>query len=315
MPVATPKIPIGGRDHAVQFYENDAELAATVGQYLGDALRAGAVAIVIATETHRQAFQSQLDAADAAARADGRLLWLDAAATLGACMPGGRIDEAAFQRVIGLVFEQAAQGGKPVCAYGEMVALLWDAGDVLGAIELERLWNELGRELSFSLLCAYRHQSVSGPEHAHAFRQVCQLHSSVLGRGIQERDRISNPAEISGHFDADLDSPGAARHLLVRGLRDWGADDALLRDAELVLSELATNAVIHARTAFSVAARRGRSGLRISVRDSSPVWPTVNDPGPSVPSGRGLRVVSGLATSWGAEVTPEGKTVWAELPA
>ena len=74
----------------------------------------------------------------------------------------------------------AAASGRRVRAYGEMVALLWDAGDVLGAIELETLWHELGRELSFSLFCSYPASSVSGPEHAQALHQVCHLHSAVL---------------------------------------------------------------------------------------------------------------------------------------
>ena len=84
---------------------------------------------------------------------------------------------------------RAAATGRPVRAYGEMVALLWEHGDVLAAIELEELWNDLGRELDFSLLCAYRSASVQGDEHAQALEQVRLLHSSELpGPGPQPRN-------------------------------------------------------------------------------------------------------------------------------
>ncbi len=96
-------------------------------------------------------------------------------------------------------------------------------------------------------------------------------------------------------------------------LRDWGYNEAVLADAELVCSELATNAVVHARTPFSVVARRKRSGVRISVHDGSPVTPALRDNGPTAFSGRGLRLVALLARRWGVESTGAGKTVWADL--
>ena len=49
----------------------------------------------------------------------------------------------------------SAKAEQPVCVFGEMVWLLWDAGQVNAAIEVETLWNELGHQYPFSLLCAY----------------------------------------------------------------------------------------------------------------------------------------------------------------
>lgn len=99
----------------------------------------------------------------AESRRAGTLVWLDAAATMARFITEGRIDRDAFDRVIGAVVRQARESGRPVRVFGEMVSLLWDAGHVLTAIELEELWNELRRDLPFSLLCAYHSESVRGP--------------------------------------------------------------------------------------------------------------------------------------------------------
>jgi anti-sigma regulatory factor (Ser/Thr protein kinase) len=183
-----------------------------------------------------------------------------------------------------------------------MVALLWDAGDVLGAIELEKLWNELGGELHFALWCGYHIHSAAGEEHADALHQVCHLHTAVID-------------DASARFGAGPDAPLAARRF-VKGLlaRRPYAGRVDGEDVELVVSELATNAVMHAGTPFSVSVRYDGSVVRISVHDSSTLEPIIRNPAPDAPSGRGLRLVSSVTRDWGIEPGPDGKTVWAELP-
>ena len=100
-------------------------------------------------------------------------------------MRDGRIDRNAFFAEIGGVIRDAGRTGRPVRAYGEMVALLWDAGDVLAAIDLETLWNELSGELPFSLYCAYHSESVAAQEHAEALHEVCRLHSAVVPTPVE----------------------------------------------------------------------------------------------------------------------------------
>jgi anti-sigma regulatory factor (Ser/Thr protein kinase) len=307
-------------EHVVHFYEHTAELAQTVGRYLADTIHAGGLAIMIATETHRQAIVAELERAGidpAQAVADDTLLSLDAARTLAAFMPGERIDADAFSRVVDPMMQRAAQAGRPVRAYGEMVALLWDAGDVLGAIELEELWTQLGRELQFSLLCGYRSTSVSGPEHAEALEHICRLHTSVLQApraAGQAGDHSGRSAtEVSRRFPAERDAPRAARGFVADAMRRWGHSGTLLEDSVLVVSELATNAVVHARSAFSVVARREGSGVRLSVHDLSTAKPVLRSAPLLAPSGRGLQLVAEITSKWGVETTSAGKTVWAEL--
>jgi hypothetical protein len=62
-----------------------------------------------------------------------------------------------------------------------MVSLLWDAGLVSAAIEVEAMWNELGGQYPFSLLCAYPAQPVSCAHHLDALTEVCRAHTHVIG--------------------------------------------------------------------------------------------------------------------------------------
>jgi anti-sigma regulatory factor (Ser/Thr protein kinase) len=302
----------GTGDHVAHFYEHESELAETVGRYLSEAARIGAVAIVIATEAHRRAFAAELEAAGSR---DGTLIWLDAAETLASFRPEGAIDGDAFREAVGSVVRHAAETGRPVRAYGEMVALLWTAGDVLAAIELEELWNELRSEIEFSLLCAYHSESVQGDEHADALQQVCHLHSSILHAPAPDDSpaRSSACPEVSAEFSAERDAPRFARQFVAQALRGWGHDDSLIDDAQLLVTELATNSVVHARAPFRVAARASEGGVRVSVCDASRVTPTLRNGGPMTVSGRGLRLVAALSARWGVEVVADGKTVWAEL--
>lgn len=306
--------------HVVKFYENDAELVQAVAPYLAAAIRADEVVVVIATGAHRRAFESVLDDDGLdleQARADGRLLCLDAAATMSTFTTNAKIDRGAFREIIGGVIRCAAATGRPVRAYGEMVALLWDAGDVLAAIELEMLWNELARELPFSLFCSYPTASVAGSEYADALHHVCDLHSSVLSPSGDDEAQGSVSAcaqtGISAAFPGERDSPGRARRLVVDALRRWGAREALVNDVALVVSELSTNAVRHARSPFSVTVRAHGATLHVAIQDGQALLSTLPDGGLVPQPLHGLSLIDGLSNEWGFEDTHEGKVVWAEL--
>jgi anti-sigma regulatory factor (Ser/Thr protein kinase) len=294
----------GGGEHVVQFYDHEQDLARAVGDYLTRAVSAGEMAIVIAAEPHRRAFAAEMASggidADRAAR-DGRLLCLDAADTLSRFVHDGSVDADAFDSVVGRLVRDASQTGREIRAYGEMVALLWDAGDVLAAIEVEKLWNGLAEELDFSLWCAYHSQSVAGQEHADALHQVCHLHSAVVD-------------DARADFRGDPEAPSAARRFVTSLLarRPYG-DRVAAADVRLVVSELATNAVIHAGTSFSVAVCCNGSAIRIEVQDASGAAPVMRANKPTARSGRGLLLVDAVTRDWGVEPGPDGKIVWAEL--
>jgi hypothetical protein len=117
----------------------------------------------------------------AAARVRGDFVLLDATEMMQLFLIGDRPDPGGLDLVMGGLIRRAIAGGHPVRVYGEMVALLWSAGHVNAAIELETLWDGLNHGLPFSTLCGYPVQSVSGAEHAVALRQICNLHTAASG--------------------------------------------------------------------------------------------------------------------------------------
>jgi MEDS: MEthanogen/methylotroph, DcmR Sensory domain len=292
--------------HVVQFYGHDGELAERVSGYLLGALIGEGVAIVIATPEHRGEFESRLTQAGAdlaAARDGGRYLTLDAAETLREILAGApdgpALDRATFYRVIGTLIEQAAADGRPVLAYGELVALLWDDGLVNAAAQLEGLWDELGRKRPFSLFCGYRADSVT--REIDAFAEVCRLHHAIVGV----------PGAVRT-YPFSREAPAAARHFAVATLRDWGVAD-IADAAALVVTELAANAIVHAESGFTLTLSGRGNQLRISVRDTSPLPAEGRDALMPIPL-HGLGAVDALASQWGVEsLGKAGKTVWVDL--
>ncbi len=112
---------------------------------------------------------------------------------------------------------------------------------------------------------------------------------------------------------ADPRSPGQARRFVAGALEDAGLD--YLEDAVLLLvSELVTNALLHARTAISVACTITRAELLVEVTDGSGVLPQRRHYATTATTGRGLALVEATAQDWGVERRDDGKVVWFTLP-
>ncbi|HEX6233677.1 MAG TPA: ATP-binding protein [Jiangellaceae bacterium] len=87
------------------------------------------------------------------------------------------------------------------------------------------------------------------------------------------------------------------------------------RTAELLVSELVTNALVHALPPLELRVRPlGATGVRIEVSDAAGSrWPTKKSNRPDAEGGRGIEIVAALATRWGTESSEAGKLVWAEI--
>lgn len=107
-------------------------------------------------------------------------------------------------------------------------------------------------------------------------------------------------------------SVAGARQLVRQTLSDWTAPQYEWTAAQL-LTELVTNAVIHAGTPVTVCLALFADRLRVEVRDGSPRLPAQRSYGVQATTGRGLQLVSVLATSWGVSIDEGGKTVWCEV--
>ena len=91
--------------------------------------------------------------------------------------------------------------------------------------------------------------------------------------------------------------------------------DAMVQDAVLVASELATNAVLHARTSFAVALSRADGHVLLRVSDASSAPPQRAWRDPLDVSGRGLSIVETVSQAWGVKNSANGlKSVWASFP-
>ncbi|MFE9635766.1 ATP-binding protein [Streptomyces sp. NPDC006463] len=99
-------------------------------------------------------------------------------------------------------------------------------------------------------------------------------------------------------------------------LRDWGWDrPESTEDALLVVSELVTNAAVHASGCHELVLTAGEV-LRIDVLDGARTLPRSRAvPRPGVPGGRGLHIVQRLSDRWGSYALATGKVVWAEIEA
>ena len=113
---------------------------------------------------------------------------------------------------------------------------------------------------------------------------------------------------------ADPRSPAQARAFVVRYLGDHRLAH-LVDPVRLIASELSTNAVVHARTAFSVTLTERDHVVTLIVEDEEPTrGPDLGTPDLLASGGRGMRIVEQMSDSWGVGIDPRGtKRVWASF--
>ena len=112
-------------------------------------------------------------------------------------------------------------------------------------------------------------------------------------------------------LDAVPDAVPRARRFVAWRLADWNLTN-LVSDAEFAVTELVTNALLHAGPPIAVVVHAA-TALRIAVHDPSPIPPIRTLAGPEAMTGRGLALVEAMSDRWGVERTEGGKAVWCEL--
>jgi anti-sigma regulatory factor (Ser/Thr protein kinase) len=307
-------------DHAVSFYDEDADVVGDVAHFLAAGLAAGERLVVVATAAHGAAIEAELlrlghDAA--LLRSGGRYLALDAGMALASFMMGGVPHADRFAEGVGSIVDAALVDGTGLRVFGEMVALLWDDGNVASAVQLEGLWNDLAESRQFTLMCAYPASALENGTLADA-TEVCNLHSSVsppqsyAAAGTAGADSLRNTVRTSETYLPVPSAVPATRRFVSAVLRSWKMDE-LIDDAQLIASEIATNAVKHAVSAFRVRLQLGPAGVRIAIQDIGLGHPERRHAAVDSFMGRGVAIVEMTADSWGCESVGEGKEVWAEL--
>lgn len=301
--------------HAVSVYVQDQEVVDELARFIADGVLQDGRAVVVATPQHRTQLMETLRAMGLDPDEPpvvGHLVVLDARQTLRSFTTPSGFDRDRFLARVGQVVIDAGADGAPVRVFGEMVGLLWEAGDVQGAIALEAMWNDLIPRVGFDLMCAYPAALIETSSLVDV-RAVCDQHTSV--RAPEQHAALdSDHAESSRMYLPVSESVRASRSFVVAALHRLEADD-LVHDATLIVSELATNAVRHARSPFRVSVSELGGLVCISVKD-------VGDGHAALPAtaaddeaveGRGMAIIDALAHRWGYSALDDGKVVWAQL--
>ncbi|WP_250038055.1 ATP-binding protein [Paractinoplanes maris] len=152
---------------------------------------------------------------------------------------------------------------------------------------------------------------MGGPFFLPLFPDLAGAFAAVAAGGpITDRLRLALPRHP--------DTPALARNLVTDACGAWNLPEVLYR-GRLVMSELAGNAVEHARTPITAIVVRRGAGLHLTVCDGDPCLPRMIDQTREPPGslwdvrGQGLRTVQAASAAWGALPTREGKMVWATI--
>jgi anti-sigma regulatory factor (Ser/Thr protein kinase) len=304
------------REHEVAVYDDDDALVRRVADFVAHSLDGGVPVVTVTRPAHRRGVDALLAARGVdgvAARRDGLLTTLDAATTMSRFMVDGHPDPQQFAAVVDALVPADALS---VSAFGEMVAMLWERGEVVAALELESLWNAALAQHPVRLLCAYPGDLLAEADLGDVAR-MCGLHDHVSLTGAHPGSGATTPVDNVARSSVHLPVPaavGCVRGFVRGALTEWGLDH-LVSDAVLITSELATNAVTHGSSPFRTSLVRGDGVVRVSVEDRSSTWPQLHHAMPGDQDGRGMAIVATLSRRTGCSSTAGGKITWAELSA
>lgn len=168
-------------EHIVQFFDSDESRADNVASFLADGHRAGEPMVVIVRPVNWALITERLELLGVplqSALAKGTLVVKDANQTLEEISRFGSPDAAAFDAVVGKAVTTLSRRGR-VRAYGEMVDMLAQRGELTDALKLEQLWNDLGARAPIFLMCGYSAAHFVSAGTHRALLDICKSHSGV----------------------------------------------------------------------------------------------------------------------------------------
>jgi DNA-binding NarL/FixJ family response regulator len=172
--------------HEAGFYSDDGSFLDGFTQFIGTSLMVGKAVIVVATESHRDCLPLRLQANGldvGAAIEEGRYISLDTIDTLSTFIVNGSPDPVRFLKSAGDLIVRAAKAVNGdharVAACGTSAPLLWEQRNAEGAIQLERLWDQIARSHGVDILCGYSLATFQGSVGKHVFEKICAAHSVI----------------------------------------------------------------------------------------------------------------------------------------
>ena len=300
---------MGDRSERVLIYRHDAQLVEAVGSFLSDALAGGGAAIALTSAEHVRALEAWVSLCGTdleAAVAKGRYHAFAIEELLRSLQPGASAARA-LSAQLEAALVQIPSDAAPVHVFGEVARELRSPGEGGAEVSFAALAQQLREIRPMSLLCA-RHEDLPADE-------AC----TRQGGADALLEAPPFPAPVEGGNGAVVSSavlppaPGACRvaRRLVRFACAGEARADAVDSAELVVSELAGNAVRHARSTFKAEVSFRNGAVRLAVTDAKPLpdgWS-----GFPIAREHGLGLVAAVAEDWAVEPLAGGKVVWAEL--
>jgi len=170
--------------HFVHLYGTDLlSLGRSAAAFMAEGLMVGHSVLAIVGPENWDVIAAELERRGVdvgAARGDGSITLLDASATLATFTVDGVPDRARFDATVASAIREAVRRDPGVRLYGEMVGLLWSAGDAPAAILLEKMWNELLESVSTRLFCSYPIDIFGDDFHPESVDGIMCAHSHLL---------------------------------------------------------------------------------------------------------------------------------------
>lgn len=163
--------------HLLQLFDTADSLAESVASFLLEGYSAGDNLLVIAKPRHRDAVFFQLARKGCfSSESSQRLVALDAGDVLRQVTNAGRIDATLFTQVVTPIVRSLV-GERQLRIYGEVVELCAEGDDLGAALALETQWNDLAREVPFTLMCGYSSAHFAADRAKRALRDLCRSHT------------------------------------------------------------------------------------------------------------------------------------------
>jgi hypothetical protein len=169
-------------EHLVQIYEDESAFLEPLEAFITGGIRRGEGIIAIVTPEHKIHIETYLILQNLNVdelRKSEQFICFDAEETLKTFLVNGWPDEELFRATIHSLLIRARGNGRPVRAFGEMVAIMWDMGLSAATVRLEHLWHNLCREKGFSLFCAYPKTGFTS-DPSNSLQEILNAHSRVL---------------------------------------------------------------------------------------------------------------------------------------
>lgn len=299
-------------DHRLLLYAERLGLVRAIGEFAAQALERGGAAVILAGKSSLLAAEQWVRLVASAPDLEARLVLADRDDVI-ARLAGSQDPASRFETLLDHARARLPSDAEPVYIYGDLVAALWERGDIRTAISIEEVVNRMAARTGQSILCAYPQALADSSD----FSAIGACHTSVAPTPpVPEvpggRKAGPEPAGRKMIFPAAVPACRAVRRFVHDAAESSGLEPCDVESAELVSSELAANAIRHAHSVFTVEVSPMGSGVRVAVADEGAARRQGDEF--SVDVAHGLGIVSALCADWGIADTPAGKVVWADLP-